>query len=133
MNSHYARYPSLADCVVLITGGATGIGATMVEEFAAQAAKVVFLDVDHAAGEALAARVALTASHAPLFVRCDLCDIDALRAAVGLGRRRCREPAASVLRVTGGGRRHACRASRFDHQPRIGELDGQAGRDAGLY
>jgi len=83
MSSHYARYPSLADRVVLITGGATGIGATLVEEFAAQAAKVVFLDIDHAAGEALATRVALTASHAPLFVRCDLCDIDALRAVVG--------------------------------------------------
>jgi len=87
MSSHYARYPSLADRVVLITGGATGIGATMVEEFATQAAKVAFLDIDHAAGEALAARVALTASHAPLFVRCDLCDIDALRAAVGQVRR----------------------------------------------
>ena len=41
MSSHYARYPSLVDRVVLITGGATGIGATLVEEFAAQAAKVI--------------------------------------------------------------------------------------------
>jgi len=82
MSSHYARYPSLADCVVLITGGATGIGATLVEEFAAQAAKVAFLDIDHAAGAVLSARVASTASYAPLFLRCDLCDIDALRAAV---------------------------------------------------
>jgi NAD(P)-dependent dehydrogenase (short-subunit alcohol dehydrogenase family) len=87
MSSHYARYPSLTDRVVLITGGATGIGATMVEEFAAQAAKVAFLDIDHASGEALAARVARTASLAPLFVRCDLCDIDALRDAVGQVRR----------------------------------------------
>ena len=86
MSSHYARYPSLTDRVVLITGGATGIGATMVEEFAAQAAKVAFLDIDHAAGEALAARIAATAPHAPLFVRCDLRDIDALRAAVAQGR-----------------------------------------------
>jgi NAD(P)-dependent dehydrogenase (short-subunit alcohol dehydrogenase family) len=83
MSSDYARYPSLADRVVLITGGATGIGATLVEEFAAQAAKVGFLDIDHAAGEALATRLAQTASHAPLFVRCDLRDIDALRAAIG--------------------------------------------------
>jgi NAD(P)-dependent dehydrogenase (short-subunit alcohol dehydrogenase family) len=82
MNSGYARYPSLADRVVLVTGGATGIGATLVEEFAAQASKVAFLDIDHAAGEALAARVAAASAHAPLFVRCDLRDIDTLRAAV---------------------------------------------------
>src|SRR5262252_1115639 len=82
MNSDYARYPSLSDRVVLITGGATGIGATLVEEFAAQAAKVAFVDIDHAAGEALAARLAVSATHAPLFVRCDLRDIEALRAAV---------------------------------------------------
>src|SRR5215831_13642308 len=87
MSSNYAHYPSLAGRVVLITGGATGIGATLVEEFAAQAAKVAFLDIEHAAGQALAAHVASTASHAPLFVRCDLCDIDALRAAVGQVRR----------------------------------------------
>ena len=73
MSSPYARYPSLADRVVLITGGATGIGATMVEEFAAQAAKVAFLDVDHVAGEALAARVAATVrapiAHRTAYVR----------------------------------------------------------------
>jgi NAD(P)-dependent dehydrogenase (short-subunit alcohol dehydrogenase family) len=82
MSPRYARYPSLADRVVLVTGGATGIGATMVEAFAEQAAKVAVLDVDHVAGDALAARVAESARHAPLFVRCDLTDIDALRAAV---------------------------------------------------
>jgi NAD(P)-dependent dehydrogenase (short-subunit alcohol dehydrogenase family) len=82
MNALYARYPSLADRVVLITGGATGIGATLVAEFAAQASKVAFLDIDDAAGEALAARVAAKSVHAPLFVRCDLRDVDALRAAV---------------------------------------------------
>jgi NAD(P)-dependent dehydrogenase (short-subunit alcohol dehydrogenase family) len=59
----------------------------MVEAFAAQAAKVAFLDIDDAAGEALAARVAASARHAPLFVPCDVCDVDALRAAVAHVRR----------------------------------------------
>ena len=40
--SSYARYPSLQDRGVLITGGATGIGETLVEAFAAQGAKVGF-------------------------------------------------------------------------------------------
>ena len=52
-----ATYPDLKDKVVLITGGASGIGATMVEAFAAQGARVGFLDIDDARGEALAARL----------------------------------------------------------------------------
>ena len=42
----FARYPSLQDRTVLITGGATGIGATLVEEFVAQGARVGFIDID---------------------------------------------------------------------------------------
>jgi len=48
MKSSYAHYPSLAERVVVITGGATGIGATMVEHFAAQSAKVAFFDKEPA-------------------------------------------------------------------------------------
>ena len=43
--SAFARYPSLQDRAVLITGGATGIGATLVEAFAGQGAKVGFIDL----------------------------------------------------------------------------------------
>lgn len=75
-------YADLADRVVLITGGASGIGAAFVRAFAAQGARVAFLDVDAQAGEALAHEVAKTSSIAPLFVPCDLLDIDALRAAL---------------------------------------------------
>jgi NAD(P)-dependent dehydrogenase (short-subunit alcohol dehydrogenase family) len=81
MQSTYARYPSLAGRVVLVTGGASGIGATIVEHFAAQHAKVAFVDIDEAAGEALAASLA-GATHPPLFLRCDLRDIGALQAAI---------------------------------------------------
>lgn len=80
----FARYPSLSGRTVLITGGATGIGATLVTEFVAQGAKVGFLDIDEAAGTALAAGLKHEgAAHAPLFLKVDLTDIDALRAAIG--------------------------------------------------
>ncbi|MCP1765670.1 SDR family NAD(P)-dependent oxidoreductase [Bradyrhizobium japonicum] len=75
-------YPSLAGRVVLITGGASGIGATFVRAFATQGARVAFLDIDASAGEALVRDIAATSGSAPLFVPCDLLDIDALRAAM---------------------------------------------------
>src|SRR3954452_11321423 len=75
-------YAGLRDRVVLITGGASGIGAAFVRAFAAQRARVAFLDVDAAAGAALVRDVASTSAPAPLFVPCDLLDIDALRAAM---------------------------------------------------
>lgn len=75
-------YSSLAGRVVLITGGASGIGAAFVRAFAAQGARVAFLDIDEAAGAALVQEVAAASGSAPLFVPCDLLDIDALRAAM---------------------------------------------------
>ena len=50
-----ARYPSLAGRSVLITGGATGIGASFVEHFARQGARVAFLDIDDAGAKDLLA------------------------------------------------------------------------------
>ncbi len=78
----FAHYPSLQDRGVLITGGATGIGATLVEEFVAQGARVGFIDLDDAAGIALVAKLG-TARHAPVFVAADLTDIAALDRAIG--------------------------------------------------
>lgn len=75
-------YAGLADRVVLITGGASGIGAAFVRAFANQRAHVAFLDIDAAAGEALVREVAAASGSAPLFVACDLLDIDALRDAM---------------------------------------------------
>ncbi|WP_323121498.1 SDR family NAD(P)-dependent oxidoreductase [Burkholderia alba] len=77
-DTRYARYPSLADRTVLITGGATGIGASFVEHFARQGARVAFVDLDAASGAALAAQLG-DARHPPSFAACDLTDIDALR------------------------------------------------------
>ena len=78
----YARYPSLQDRAVLITGGATGIGATLVEEFVAQGARVGFIDVDVPPAEAAVRRLSAQARHAPVFVEADLTDFGALDAAV---------------------------------------------------
>ena len=75
-------YSGLAGRVVLITGGASGIGAAFVRAFAGQGARVAFLDIDAVAGEALVREVAGAGDAAPLFVRCDLLDIDALRTAM---------------------------------------------------
>jgi NAD(P)-dependent dehydrogenase (short-subunit alcohol dehydrogenase family) len=76
------RYPSLVDRVVLITGGASGIGETLVEHFVAQGARVGFVDIDAANGEALVQRLAPGAKTAPLFVHADLTDTPALQRAI---------------------------------------------------
>ena len=71
-----ALYASLRGRGVLITGGASGIGAELVRAFVAQGARVVFLDIDDAAGGALAQETGAGFRH------CDLRDIPALRTAI---------------------------------------------------
>ena len=73
----FTRYPSLKGRTVIITGGASGIGASFVRAFGENEAKVAFLDLQEEAGKALASELG------QMFVRCDLTDIDALRQALG--------------------------------------------------
>ena len=82
-SSDDARYPSLVDRAVLVTGGGSGIGAGLVEHFVDQGSRVAFLDIADEAAEALVARLTPNARHAPIFVHCDLTDITALRTAIG--------------------------------------------------
>jgi NAD(P)-dependent dehydrogenase (short-subunit alcohol dehydrogenase family) len=77
-----AIYPSLRDRAVFITGGATGIGASLVGHFAAQGARVAFLDIAEAEGRALCDHLAAEGRTRPHFIPCDLRDIAALQAAV---------------------------------------------------
>jgi len=79
------QYPSLIDNTVFITGGASGIGAKLVEDFVAQGARVGFVDIDEASAQALVARLS-DARHRPEFVRCDISDVDALQDAIALVR-----------------------------------------------
>lgn len=79
-----AIYSDLADAVVVVTGGAGGIGEAITRAFVAQGARVAFLDIDIARGERLKAEL----GEAALFVPCDLTDIPALKAAVQTARDR---------------------------------------------
>ena len=73
-----AIYPDLKGKVVVVTGGAGGIGESIVRAFHAQGAKVGFLDIDITRGEKLESELGQGA----LFVACDLTDVPALRGAV---------------------------------------------------
>jgi NAD(P)-dependent dehydrogenase (short-subunit alcohol dehydrogenase family) len=63
-----ASYPDLQDAVVLVTGGAHGIGNAIVRAFHGQGSHVYFCDTDDAAGKALAKELAARAD----FARVDL-------------------------------------------------------------
>jgi len=77
-----ARYPSLAGKPVLITGGGSGIGASLVEHFAAQGCKVGFLELNADVAAATAAEVEAKTGSAVHYQVVDLRNIDALRQAV---------------------------------------------------
>ena len=76
--TEFATYPSLKGRTVLVTGGASGIGASIVEHFAQQGAKVGFIDLDKDAGGALQQRLGTSVR----FEAADLRDIAALGSAI---------------------------------------------------
>jgi len=80
--SKAAVYPSLEDRVVVVTGGASGIGEAIVEAFVRQKAHVAFLDIQEDAAKALMARVVDAGCRAPVYFRCDVTDVAALRRTV---------------------------------------------------
>ena len=81
MSDTHAIYPSLKDMPVVISGGASGIGEALVRAFAAQGARVGFVDIQADAGNALAAELT-DAGGVVKFTSCDITDIDAYRAAI---------------------------------------------------
>ncbi len=82
MSMQFATYPSLTDRVVLISGGASGIGADLVRAFASNGARVCFLDVQDGPAEALVRELSGAGGRTPLYLHCDVTDVDALQASV---------------------------------------------------
>jgi D-xylose 1-dehydrogenase len=80
--SRFATYPSLRDRVVFVSGGGSGIGAGIVEHFVAQGCRVAFVDIDEPASQALCNSLGKADRQSLLYIRCDVRDIDALRAAI---------------------------------------------------
>jgi len=74
----FAYYPSLKGKTVFVTGGASGIGEQIVRGFAAQGAKVGFVDLDGTAADALLE--SLDGDHA--FAKCDLRDVAGMKHAL---------------------------------------------------
>jgi len=77
-----ARYPSLDNRAVFVTGGAAGIGESIVEHFCAQGAQVTFVDIQEDASKALAERIAARGHKKPRFIPVDIKDIRAMQAAI---------------------------------------------------
>jgi D-xylose 1-dehydrogenase len=82
-----AIYPDLAGKTVVVTGGASGIGESIVAHFAMQKAKVGFLDIKTDEGNALAGRLLKERSQVH-FEACDLTDVEALRVSIAAVRER---------------------------------------------
>jgi NAD(P)-dependent dehydrogenase (short-subunit alcohol dehydrogenase family) len=76
-----ARYPSLSGAPVIISGGASGIGEALVRNFAAQGAKVGFVDLMAERGEKLAGELS-AAGQVARFISCDVTDIAAYQSAI---------------------------------------------------
>ncbi|MGB2623197.1 MAG: SDR family NAD(P)-dependent oxidoreductase [Candidatus Acidiferrum sp.] len=79
VQKQFAVYPSLRDQLVVITGGAAGIGASLVEHFALQGSRVAFLDIDQKNAEHLAKALSAKCTHSPEFLHCDLTSVSRLR------------------------------------------------------
>lgn len=78
-----SKYTDLSGKTAIVTGGATGIGEAITRAFCEQGTAVAILDIDEAAGGALAD--AMNAAHPTgrcAYLPCDLNDIEALRDAV---------------------------------------------------
>jgi D-xylose 1-dehydrogenase len=75
-------YPSLANKTVFITGGGSGIGAAFTRAFAEQGSRVAFVDVARETSEALVDELNAEGASKPLFLACDVRDIEALRSSI---------------------------------------------------
>lgn len=74
------HYPSLKDKIVFVSGGASGIGAALVEAFYRQQAKVAFVDIlENEAAQLVNRLQGLANCTAPKFYPCNLIDVEKLQ------------------------------------------------------
>ena len=83
-----ANYPSISNKVVLITGGASGIGENLVEHFIMQEAKVAFLDIEEKLANKLEKKILKKYNSKPLFIKCDLKNINELKESIKIVRKK---------------------------------------------
>lgn len=79
MSKNFAKYGSLEDKIIYVTGGASGIGEEIVRGFADQSARIGLIDMDETAGAALVDELKKNGTDIELAV-CDLRVIDQLKA-----------------------------------------------------
>jgi NAD(P)-dependent dehydrogenase (short-subunit alcohol dehydrogenase family) len=77
-----AVFPSLEGRSVFISGGGSGIGESLVEHFCRQGARVAFVDIAEEVSSAVVERIRAEGHPAPHFIKCDIRDIEGLRAAI---------------------------------------------------
>ncbi|MEP7453675.1 SDR family oxidoreductase [Phyllobacterium sp. SB3] len=77
-----AVFPDLKNRSVLITGGGSGIGASLTEGFVRQGSRVAFIDIADEPSNALVDQMESQYGNRPLYIKADLSDITALRGAV---------------------------------------------------
>jgi len=85
----YAIYPSLFGKTALVTGGAEGIGAAIVEIFALQGVQVIIADIAEDSANELIKKIKGTSRGpygpepiAPVFYECDVTNLDVLKKTV---------------------------------------------------
>lgn len=80
------QYPSLKGKTVFVSGGGSGIGASLVESFFQQGARVAFVDIQEDVSHALVERLSSSpdagSAGAVRFYPCDLTDIERLQSTI---------------------------------------------------
>jgi len=74
-----AIYPDLKDKIVLITGGGSGIGSSIVEHFCEQGSIVYFIDINEEASTKLISECKSKKVSIPNYIKCDLLNIKDLQ------------------------------------------------------